>query len=243
MQIGILQTGDTPEELLQQHGNYNNMFERLLGQQHDEFEFLVYRVIDGHIPHNITDCDGWLITGSKFSVYGTQPWIPALKDLIRQIVDTDIPLVGICFGHQIIAEALGGRVEKSDKGWGLGLDTYKLAPGSIIDEQKLITLNIFHQDQIVELPPGAEVYASSEFCQYAGLVLNNQILTIQAHPEFQTEFNRQLLEARKTSVIPKDLAYTAIKELSDQDTQGDSDRFGNRLSEFFKASTSLAPKA
>jgi GMP synthase-like glutamine amidotransferase len=235
MKIGILQTGDVPEELLQQHGNYNNMFERLLGLTHAEFEFLVYRVIDGQIPDDVTDCNGWLITGSKFSVYGKQPWIPALKNLTRRIVDAGLPLAGICFGHQIIAEALGGRVEKSDKGWGLGFDTYTLTPGSPLDEQKQITLNIFHQDQIVELPPGAKVYASSDFCPYAGLVIGDQVLTIQAHPEFQTEFNRQLLEVRKSNVIPEDLAHTAIEELNQQDAQEDSDRFGIRLSEFFKS--------
>jgi GMP synthase-like glutamine amidotransferase len=235
MRIGILQTGDAPEELQQQHGNYSNMFVRLLGQNHADFEFEVYRVLDGQVPDDVNLNDGWLITGSRFSAYGKQPWIPALKDFIREIVDAGLPLVGICFGHQIIAEALGGRVEKSDKGWGLGLDTYTLAPGSPIDGQEQITLNIFHQDQIVKLPPGAEIYASSDFCQYAGMVIGDQVLTIQAHPEFQTEFNRQLLEVRKTSVIPEALAHTAIEALDEQDAQQDSSRFGASISEFFKA--------
>jgi len=235
MRIGILQTGDAPDELIEQHGNYNEMFERLLGQNHADFEFQVFRVLDGQLPDNVELNDGWLITGSRFSAYGKQPWIPALKDFIRQIVDAGQPLVGICFGHQIIAEALGGRVEKSDKGWGLGVDTYRLAPGASIDDQEQIMLNIFHQDQIVELPPGAEVYASSDFCEYAGMVIGDQVLTIQAHPEFRAEFNRQLLEARKTSVIPGDLANTAIEALREQDAQEDSDRFGAKLSDFFKS--------
>jgi GMP synthase-like glutamine amidotransferase len=235
MIIGILQTGDVPGELLQQHGNYNNMFERLLGQTQADFEFQVYRVVDGQIPNDAGDCEGWLITGSKFSVYGKQTWVPALKNFIREIVDAKIPLVGICFGHQIIAEALGGRVEKSDKGWGLGFDTYTLAPGSSIDEQNQITLNIFHQDQIVELPPGAEVYASSNFCPYAGLLIGDRVLTIQAHPEFDTEFNRHLLEVRKTSVIPEPLAHKAIEALNEPAVLADSNRFGEWIVEFFKS--------
>ncbi len=235
MRIGILQTGDAPEELQQQHGNYSNMFIRLLGQNHADFEFEVYRVLDGQIPDDVNLNDGWLITGSRFSAYGKQPWIPALKSFIRNIVDAGLPLVGICFGHQIIAEALGGRVEKSDKGWGLGLDTYTLASGSPIDGKKQLTLNIFHQDQIVKLPPGAEIYASSDFCEYAGMVIGDQVLTIQAHPEFQADFNRQLLEVRKTSVIPEALAHRAIEELNEQDAQHDSNRYGANISEFFKA--------
>lgn len=233
MKIGILQTGDAPEELLQQHGNYNTMFERLLEPTHAGFEFLVYRVVDGRIPDDVTDCDGWLITGSKFSVYGKQPWIPALKTFIQKIASARIPLVGICFGHQIIAEALGGRVEKSDKGWGLGVDTYALIPGSPIDQQDQITLNIFHQDQIVALPPGAEVFASSGFCEYAGLVIGDQILTIQAHPEFSLDINRRLLEVRKSSVIPEALANDAIAVLANPDTISESDLFGAGIARFF----------
>ncbi len=234
MRIGILQTGDAPEELQDKHGNYNDMFVRLLGQNHAEFQFDVFRVIDSQIPHDVNLCDGWLITGSKFSAYGKQPWIPALKEFIRQIVAAGLPLIGICFGHQIIAEALGGRVEKSEKGWGLGLDTYSIAPGSALSALDHITLNIFHQDQIVKLPPNAEVFASSDFCQYAGLYIGDQVMTIQAHPEFKTEFNSELLEVRKTTVIPEAQAHTAIEELNGQKNQTDSDRFGVSLSDFFR---------
>jgi GMP synthase-like glutamine amidotransferase len=235
MRIGILQTGDAPEELQDQNGNYSDMFVRLLGQHDADFEFNIFRVIDGQIPDDVNLCEGWLITGSRFSVYGKQPWIPGLKEFIRRIIDADQPLVGICFGHQIIAEALGGRVEKSDKGWGLGLDTYTIVPGSPLGQLDKITLNIFHQDQIVELPPGAEVFASSDFCKYAGLYIGEQIMTIQAHPEFRNEFNRQLLTARKSSVIPEPLANKAINELEEVKTQADSDRFGAGLGAFFKS--------
>ncbi len=235
MRIGILQTGDAPEELQDQNGNYSDMFVRLLGKNDAEFEFDIFRVIDSQIPDDVNLCEGWLITGSKFSAYGKQPWIPGLKTFIRKIVNADLPLVGICFGHQIIAEALGGRVEKSDKGWGLGFDTYTIAPDSPLGEPDKITLNIFHQDQIVELPPGAEVFASSDFCEYAGLYIGEQIMTIQAHPEFENEFNRQLLTTRKTSTIPEPLANKAIKALDEIKTQADSDRFGASIRDFFKS--------
>lgn len=235
MRIGILQTGDNPQELQDKYGNYNSMFVRLLGETHTDFKFKVFRVIDGEIPNSVNLCDGWLITGSKFSAYGAQPWIPPLKEFILKIVEARLPLVGICFGHQIIAEALGGRVEKSEKGWGLGLDTYKIAPDSPLKNQDQLTLNIFHQDQIVKLPPEAKVFASSDFCQYAGLTIGDQIMTIQAHPEFQKEFNRQLLKIRKTSVIPEALANKAIEQLSDSGIQVDSDRFGASIRDFFQS--------
>ena len=235
MRIGILQTGDAPEELQAQYGNYSNMFVRLLGQHYTGLEFVVFRVIDAQIPPTVNACDGWLITGSKFSVYGSQPWIPALKAFIRDIADAGLPLAGICFGHQIIVEALGGHVEKSEKGWGLGLDTYHIAPDTLPGALDKITLNIFHQDQVVRLPPDAKVFAHSDFCEYAGLLIGEQIMTIQAHPEFERAFNHQLLEARKTSVIPEVLANEAIIELNAQEPKTDSDHFGAGLVDFFRA--------
>ena len=121
--------------------------------------------MDQVFPKEVRSCDGWLITGSKHAAYGPEPWIPALKRLIQAIVAADLPLAGICFGHQIIAEALGGRVVKSDKGWGLGLDTYDLDPELAPEQLQQVTLNIFHQDQVIEPPAGARIYARSEFCE------------------------------------------------------------------------------
>jgi GMP synthase-like glutamine amidotransferase len=236
MQIGILQTGDNPDKLQPFYGNYSDMFVRLIGQHDADLEFQVYRVMDNQFPESATSCDGWLITGSKYGAYDDPPWIPPLKGLIQKIKAANIPLVGICFGHQIISEALGGRVEKSEKGWGLGLDTYKLSANSPWGDQRQVSLNIFHQDQVVELPPGAEVFASSDFCQYAGLTIGDTVLTIQAHPEFSNEFNRELLDARDISTVPESLTIKAMDQLANKDAQVDSDRFGASISKFFKSS-------
>lgn len=236
MRIGILQTGDTPEELKDQFGAYGEMFIRLLGDHHQEFEFTIYPVLHNSFPDNPQECDGWLITGSRFSAYEDLAWIHTLKDLIRQLSKTELPLIGICFGHQIIAEALGGRVEKSHKGWGLGLDTYQLnsdAPGI---QPQTITLNIFHQDQVVELPPDTRVFASSEFCEYAGLLIGNKIMTIQAHPEFKNDYNSLLLQARRASVVPEQQADEAINHLQSHNAQADSKLFAGWMGDFLSQS-------
>lgn len=236
MRIGILQTGDTPPELKDQFGEYGDMFVQMLnGHQHD-FEYEVYRVIHQEFPGNADECDGWLITGSRHSAYEDLEWIHALKAFILDIVEVERQLVGVCFGHQIIAEALGGRVEKSDKGWGLGFDTYTLTEDTPGTGSPELTLHIFHQDQVVELPRNARVFASSEFCQYAGLMIGNRIMTIQAHPEFVNDYNHQLLQARRASVVPQDQADEAIGHLQQCDAQKDSKQFAGWMGDFLSQS-------
>ena len=143
MKIGILQTGHAPDELKSASGNYDEMFRRLLDGH--GFSFDTYPVLDGVFPDGAEAADGWLINGSKHGAYEDHDWITPLEDLIREIHARKMPLVGVCFGHQVIAQALGGKVVKYDGGWSVGHTEYRLhgAP---------VQLNAWHQDQVVELP-------------------------------------------------------------------------------------------
>ncbi|PKP84422.1 MAG: glutamine amidotransferase, partial [Alphaproteobacteria bacterium HGW-Alphaproteobacteria-2] len=144
MKIGILQTGHAPDELIAEHGDYPAQFRRLLAGH--GFEFDDYAVVDGEFPADIHAADGWLITGSRHGVYEDHPWIPPLEEFIRRAYVEHVPLAGICFGHQIIAQALGGKAEKFAGGWAVGPQTYRLAGGGEI------TLNAWHQDQVTRRP-------------------------------------------------------------------------------------------
>lgn len=201
MRIGILETGEVPEQLARRHGDYPAMFERLLRAADPALEFSVFHVVDEQLPGAVDVCDAWLVTGSRHGVYDPLPWIEPLKAFLKAAYEAGVPIIGICFGHQILAEALGGRAVKSDKGWGLGVRRYTVhhKPAWMTGIDHEFALNALHQDQVVELPADAEVLAGSEFCPYAVLAYRGNAISIQPHPEFETAYLRDLIEYRRST--------------------------------------------
>jgi GMP synthase (glutamine-hydrolysing) len=222
MKIGILQTGHAPDELLEKTGDYDRLFQKLLDG--NGFAFATYNVVDMEFPDKITDCDGWLITGSKHGAYEDHPFIPPLEAFIRDVYAADIPMVGICFGHQIIAQALGGKVEKFSDGWAVGRQTYSW-------EGEDIALNAWHQDQVTALPEGAKVIASNDFCANAALVYGKRVYTTQPHPEFESDFIAGLAQHRGPGVVPDPQLATTHANL---DKPIDNARIAAQIARFFK---------
>lgn len=230
MLIGILQTGLAPDALAPRFGEYPAMFERLLGGH--GFSFRTYCVVQGELPADAQDCDGWLITGSRHGAYEDHPWIPPLEQLIRDAYAAHVPVVGICFGHQIVAQAMGGRVEKFAGGWSVGATDYDF-------QGETITLNAWHQDQVTVLPPGAQVIASNAFCANAALLYDDRALTIQAHPEYGPAFIDGLMQTRGKGVVP-DALLTAASARLDAPLQHGT--IADRIAAFFKAPRSKNPR-
>jgi GMP synthase-like glutamine amidotransferase len=199
MKIGVLKTDDVREQLVGEFGEYPQMFAQLLRSQEPDLEFVTFEVQRGQYPRDIDEVDAYLITGSKAGVYEDKEWIPPLMDFVRQLHHAKKPTLGICFGHQLIAQALGGKTRKSDKGWGIGVHSYELQETPAWMSQPLDNFNLLvsHQDQVEELPPGAKVLASSDFCPYAMVQIDEHMLTLQAHPEFTKPYSNSLMDLRR----------------------------------------------
>lgn len=215
MKIGILETGQLPEALSEKHGDYPGMFERLLRTADPALEFAVYHVTEEQLPTAADECDAWLVTGSRHGVYDPLPWIEPLKRFLKTAYEADVPIVGICFGHQILAEALGGKAMKSDRGWRLGVEQYTVhrRPGWMTGIDGAFSLNALHQDQVIELPGDAEVLAGSEFCPYAVVAYRGNAISIQPHPEFLTGFLRDLIDYRRSTSFSESDAEAGLATL------------------------------
>lgn len=191
--IAILETGRPPKALQPQYGDYADMFDRMLG---DGFTTVRFDAAAGALPDPAA-FDGSIITGSAAGVYEDHVWLPPLFDWIRAAKGRT-RLVGVCFGHQAMAQALGGRVEKSDRGWGVGLHRYEVASVEPWMQPIVasVALSASHQDQVVEQPPETRVILSSAFTPFAGLAWGEDAVSMQPHPEFSPEFTAALTAGR-----------------------------------------------
>ena len=209
MKLGILRTDAVRPELKLEYGEYPDMFIALLRHSDPNLEYAVYDVELGQYPADIDEVDAYLITGSKSSVYEDKPWIVELMEFVRELNRRHKKLLGFCFGHQLVAQALGGKTERSAKGWGVGLHTHRFNTVPSWHDQGDVDLNILvsHQDQVVAVPHSARVLAGSEFCENAVCQIGEHILTFQGHPEFVPEYSRELLSIRRERI--GEAAYAA----------------------------------
>ncbi|WP_444464323.1 type 1 glutamine amidotransferase [Rhodobacter capsulatus] len=223
MRIGILQTGQSPDILRGEAGDYPDMFVALLADH--GLTFQTFNVEAMAFPADVRACAGWLITGSRHGAYESHAFIPPLEEFIRKAIVERVPLVGICFGHQIIAQAMGGKVERFPGGWAVGPQTYDFGGDPVV-------LNAWHRDQVTVRPDTAKVIACNDFCENAALVYGDTALTIQAHPEFRDAFVEGLMATRGPGLVPDPLMTEARARMA-TGRGTDAARVADQIADFF----------
>lgn len=231
MKLTILKTGEVPAAIAERFPTYPEMFKAMFARNNQHFDFEIIDVCNGEPLPDVSGLDAVLITGSPAGVYEDHSWLPPLREFIRQAYAHKVKMVGICFGHQVIADALGGEVRKSEKGWGLGRHTYNVVnkPAFLQDVGESVSLSCSHQDQVITPPVSASVILASDFAPNAGLYYENEAaLTFQPHPEFEDEYAQALVQLRRG------LAPDAVieKGLASFDTPSDSAVIVSAISRF-----------
>jgi GMP synthase-like glutamine amidotransferase len=232
MKLSIILTGDVPAPLRAQFGPYAAMFQNMFETAGGNVDFEVIRAFDGDVLPDPAQLQAILITGSAAGVYDDLPWLEPLRQFIRGAYAARTPMLGICFGHQIMADALGGDVRKSEKGWGLGRHTYRVVdrPGFMADAPETLSIACSHQDQVIVPPPEAEVILASDFTPNAGLTYRSgRALSFQPHPEFADDYTLALAEMRR-GLVPEAVVDAASESLA---RPSDSALVGGYIARFF----------
>lgn len=215
MKAAILQCDQVLEKFQAEYGSYSGMVKNLFDAIEEPVEFDIFDCQQGEYPTDIDAYDFYVTTGSKVSVYDDLDWIEPLVEFVKQLDSKQKKLIGICFGHQIIALALGAKVNKSDKGWGIGIaqNTVHQCPKWMSKTKEVLNIIVSHQDQVEDKPEQAEIIAATEFCPNFMLQWNTYFLSIQGHPEWSNDYSRTLITDRQ-GIIPAERVKTGLESLS-----------------------------
>ena len=224
MHVAILMANTDESGFAQRHPKDGEKFARLLGALRPDWRFTTIAVKDGVFPADLADYDGFVITGSPASVHDDAPWVHRLMQVIRDIRDSDLPLFGACFGHQAIAKALGGKVERNPGGWVFGLAETQL-------EGTPIRLYAAHVEQVTQLPEGAEPLGGNADCPFGAYRIGRHVLTTQYHPEITEDFARALVEEYRDK-LPPEVAGRAEASLN---RPAETGRMAQRIVDFFES--------
>ena len=220
MRVALLLCDRLDDDIVASVGDYTALFPARFAPL--GVELTVFDVTAGTLPgdEDLSSFDGWMISGSRRSVYEDEPWIRDLEALTRRLVEDRRPLVGICFGHQMVARALGGTVEAAPVGWGIGGRRFEVVDRAPwMDDGEAYTLLMSHQDQVTRLPDGAVLLATAEYCPVGAYRIGDHVFCVQGHPEWVPELSRILMGRRRDRIGAEqvDAALTTLEEPLDQD--------------------------
>lgn len=212
--MGLLLCDHVSPDLIAVSGDYDDMFHRLFSP-YPGVELVAYDSVIGETPSSPSECDAWITTGSRHSVNDDAQWVRDLEDFVRTIESSRRPFVGICFGHQLLAKALGGEVASAETGWSVGVKEIRVRPGVEFIPSSVSSLRMFNsnREQVVSTPDGADVIAWSEPCPVSMMTLGDFMLGIQGHPEIDMDYGRALITSRRGKAVPQEVADEGLSSL------------------------------
>jgi GMP synthase-like glutamine amidotransferase len=214
MKVALLQSDNVMEKLQPEFGSYSGMVRSMFDGVDVELEFEIFDCQQGQYPDDIQRYDFYVTTGSKASAFDDEDWIRELVTFVKRLDENQKKLIGICFGHQIIALARGGEVERSNKGWGVGIANNRIVtqPEWMSGTSVKLDMLVSHRDQISDLPSDTQIIAQSDFCPYFVVQWGDHFLSIQGHPEWKPEYSRALMNERR-GLIPDDRIDVGMQSL------------------------------
>lgn len=209
---------------------YSSLYQNFAQSVYKNKKIKMYHVAFGEWPSSPEECQTWIISGSSKGSYESEDWILQLSEFIQNCEAKKAKLIGICFGHQLIAHSLGGKTEKHPHGWGVGVKEFNIIQTKswMTPSKKSCSLLFSHQDQVVQLPPQAEHLAQSDFCKYQMFSIKEHIFTMQGHPEFSQQFAQERMESRK-KILGEETYKSGMKSVNQKT---DSDIIGNWMRNF-----------
>lgn len=228
MKIGILDADHLSPSIIKKYGCYADRFIELLSPSQnilpESLYFNRYTVFDYEYPQSIDECDAYIITGSQYSTYDNLEWIKQLEEYIRLLHQHKKKLIGICFGHQVIAQSLGGKVEKNNKGWEIGITATHITESFewMRPKREFFFSIVSHQDQVTHLPDQAINFAETNICPISGFYIENHILAFQGHPEFSKDYVKLIikLESRNLTNEQRQSAIASLQQSDDHELIG-----------------------
>ncbi|MCO6056706.1 gamma-glutamyl-gamma-aminobutyrate hydrolase family protein [Pseudomonas sp. MOB-449] len=210
LRICILENGQTPDDLVGEFGSYPSMIERWIAPFLPEASFTYLSPVQGEALPAPDAFDGYILSGSKYSAYERAPWMLDLIAFLQTLKARAIPIFGICFGHQIMADAYGGQTTKARNGWGVGAQHYEYAEDA---GPSAAAAYIFHQDQVTTLPPGATCIGGSFHCLNGVISYDFPALSVQYHPEFTAGYIHALATKFRGSLLPEAVSQGALDSI------------------------------
>ncbi|KAH7836142.1 hypothetical protein Vadar_033119 [Vaccinium darrowii] len=194
----VLLCAEDSDYVKKKYGGYFGVFVGMLAEEGETWD--LYRVVAGEFPGDgeIAGYDGFVITGSCSDAHGNDVWICKLLNFLKKLDSMKKKVLGICFGHQVLCRALGGKTGRANSGWDIGVRTVQLSPSTnlfaSLKMPKFLSVIECHQDEVWELPPKAEVMAWSNKTGIEMFKCGDHMMGIQGHPEYTPDILLHLID-------------------------------------------------